>query len=68
MALSVIGAGFGHTGTESMKFALEHLGFAPCHYMKEVLVDPERVRQWRAIARGETPDWEAAFGENRLLT
>lgn len=61
MSLSVIGAGFGRTGTESMKLALEHLGFGPCHHMKEVLVDAERVRQWRAISRGETPDWEAAF-------
>ena len=29
MALSVIGAGFGRTGTESMKMALEILGLGP---------------------------------------
>ena len=36
MPLSVIGAGFGRTGTESMKLALETLGLGPCpcHHMK----------------------------------
>ena len=61
MTLSVIGAGFGRTGTESMKRALEHLDFGPCHHMKEVIPRPQQVRLWRAIARGETPDWEAVF-------
>lgn len=61
MGLEVIGAGFGRTGTESMKLALEALGFGPCHHMKEVLADPARVALWRAIARGDAPDWDAAF-------
>lgn len=61
MTLSVIGAGFGRTGTESMKIALETLGFGPCHHMKEVIPDRHQVRLWRAIARGDTPDWEVAF-------
>ncbi|WP_367166031.1 sulfotransferase, partial [Mesorhizobium sp.] len=30
MALDVIGAGMGRTGTFSLKLALEHLGFGPC--------------------------------------
>lgn len=61
MALSVIGAGFGRTGTESMKLALEHLGFGPCHHMKEVIANREQLKLWRAIARGEEPNWERAF-------
>ena len=61
MTLSVIGAGFGRTGTESMKLALEMLGLGPCHHMKEVLVDPEQTALWRKIAAGDPPDWEAAF-------
>jgi hypothetical protein len=36
MALEVIGAGFGRTGTTSLKVALEELGFAPCYHMTEV--------------------------------
>jgi len=61
MALEVIGAGFGRTGTESMKLALEALGLGPCHHMKEVLPRPEQVALWRSAARGATPDWEQAF-------
>ncbi len=40
MSLSVIGAGFGRTGTESMKTALEILGLGPCHHMKELMANP----------------------------
>ena len=36
MPLEIIGAGFGRTGTSSLKAALEHLGFGPCHHMYEV--------------------------------
>ena len=63
MSLEVIGAGFGRTGTESMKLALEQLGFGPCHHMKEVLANPEQLEIWRAIARGDPPDWEMAFAD-----
>ena len=31
MALKVVGAGFGRTGTLSLKNALEKLGFGPCY-------------------------------------
>lgn len=36
MALAVIGAGFGRIGTNSLKIALEMLGFGPCRHMFEV--------------------------------
>lgn len=61
MGLAVIGAGFGRTGTESMKLALEMLGFGPCHHMKEVLSSSEQIALWRAAARGNLPDWDEAF-------
>lgn len=34
--IRVIGAGFGRTGTTSLKVALNQLGFGPCHHMNEV--------------------------------
>ncbi len=61
MALSVIGAGFGRTGTDSMKLALEALGMGPCHHMKEVLPNTKQVALWRSAAQGDLPDWEEAF-------
>ena len=33
MSFDIIGAGFGRTGTLSMKGALEKLGFGPCYHM-----------------------------------
>jgi hypothetical protein len=65
MTLGVIGAGFGRTGTDSMREALEILGFAPCHHMRELIKDPEQKRLWRAIAAGAPPDWELVLGKYR---
>ena len=55
MTLKVIGAGFGRTGTLSMKAALEHLGYDKCHHMVEVLMteDPQQLDYWDAVGRGE---------------
>jgi hypothetical protein len=60
MALQVIGAGFGRTGTLSLKLALEQLGFGPCHHMLEVFAHPESIPLWIAAADGR-PDWDAIF-------
>ncbi len=61
MGLKVIGAGFGRTGTESMKQALELLGVGRCYHMHEVLPHPERVDLWRQVASGALPDWDEVF-------
>ena len=59
--MEVIGAGFGRTGTNSLKIALEHLGFGPCHHMFEVRDNPERLPDWQSLARGEQVDWDKVF-------
>ena len=61
MALLLIGAGFGRTGTMSMKAALETLELGPCHHMVEVNNKPEQRDIWRAIAAGKSQDWDTAF-------
>lgn len=61
MSIKVIGAGFGRTGTLSLKFALEKLGFDKCYHMMEVHMNPDHNQIWRATARGEMPDWHALF-------
>lgn len=61
MALEIIGAGFGRTGTSSLKIALEHLGFGPAHHMFEVRDNPELLPLWEAASRGEAVDWDDAF-------
>jgi hypothetical protein len=59
--LKVIGAGFGRTGTLSVKTALEELGFGPCYHMVEVFSKPGAMEQWDAIVRGEPVDWNTIF-------
>jgi hypothetical protein len=58
--LKVIGAGFGRTGTLSLKNALETLGFGPCYHMVEVIEDLDRIDDWQAALAGK-PDWERTF-------
>lgn len=58
MGLSVIGAGFGRTGTLSLKGALEQLGFGPCHHMAEIFANPAQLPLWQRAAAGEPVDWD----------
>jgi Sulfotransferase domain len=66
--VEVIGAGFGRTGTRSLKEALEILGFGPCHHMEEVLTHPETVTRWLAAGRDGTADWDALYAGYRSTT
>jgi hypothetical protein len=61
MALDIIGPGFGRTGTHSLKLALEHLGFGPCHHMFEVRDHPKQLPAWESVTRGEQVDWDKVF-------
>ncbi len=53
MTIRVIGAGFGRTGTDSLREALTILGFGPCHHMFEVGNDPNQQDLWRRKALDE---------------
>jgi len=61
MTLQIIGAGFGRTGTSSLKMALEQIGLAPCYHMLEVAARPEHSALWLAADRGELVDWGKIF-------
>ena len=61
MALQVIGAGLGRTATFSLKFALEHIGFGPCHHMLEVMAGArQQIPLWIEVGKGQ-PDWDTIF-------
>ena len=49
--LEVIGAGFGRTGTYSLKTALEILGY-PCHHMETVAMKGQS-KIWAEIVSGK---------------
>lgn len=62
MALKVIGAGLGRTGTLSLKLALEQVGFGPCYHMMEVFRGgATRIPHWNAIAENNNPGWDTVF-------
>ena len=61
MGLKVIGAGFGRTGTLSLKAALEILGFMKTHHMLEVLPSSKQTNLWYDIGKGLPPDWDEVF-------
>ena len=61
MSLEVIGAGFGRTGTASLRRALEILGFGPCYHMFEIRRAPWRAAAWLRSVRGGEADWDRIF-------
>jgi len=61
MALRVVGAGLGRTGTHSLKIALEQLLGAPCYHMVEAFQRPADIATWHAAATGQPIDWRELF-------
>ncbi len=51
MGLRLVGAGFGRTGTLSLKTALEGLLGAPCYHMVEVFGHPDHAPVWADAVR-----------------
>ncbi len=61
MALRLIGAGFGRTGTLSLKGALEQIDFGPCYHMLEVMQNEGASEHWYRAACGDAVDWDVIF-------
>lgn len=73
--MQVIGAGFGRTGTMSLKVALEELGAGPCLHSLEWLAQSSPARSdaqgelvaagapshWQRLAEGRSIDWRTAL-------
>jgi hypothetical protein len=68
MTIEVIGAGFGRTGTMSLKVALEELGVGPCYHMIELFGHPEHVELWEAASQGKAVNWDELFNDYRATT
>ena len=59
MTISLIGAGYGRTGTLSLKSALETLGYSKCHHMIEVIRNPGEPEKWLQAIDAKTVNWES---------
>lgn len=69
MTLQIIGAGFGRTGTYSLKHALERLGYGPCDHMTTAFEQPGRFSLWAEALdrkrRGGAIDWNPLFADHK---
>lgn len=70
MVLQVIGAGFGRTGTLSLKVALELIGFGPCHHGYEVFKNKNEEALFFLDAgsvlhdnQEKVVDWDLMYGK-----
>ena len=61
MTLKVVGAGFGRTGTKSLKAALAQLGFGPCYHMIELHENLDHLVYWQEAMETGRTDWDALF-------
>ena len=59
--MKVIGAGYGRTGTLSLKQALEELGFGPCYHMVELLNNGSHVDKWLSAYKEQASPWQDIF-------
>jgi len=70
VTLEIIGAGFGRTGTSSVRKALNELGF-PCYHMFDVLFNPQcraDIDFWQEVAddpQSVARDWNRVFAPYR---
>ena len=63
MALRVVGAGLGRTGTHSLKLALEQLLGGPCYHMSELIEREGDTAVWARAVDGRDVDWVAFLSE-----
>jgi hypothetical protein len=68
MALKIIGAGLGRTGTMSLKNALEQLGYSKCYHMSELLKDTSRLKYWKQLHKEGHTDFAALFEGFQSIT
>jgi hypothetical protein len=59
--MKIIGAGFGRSGTMSIKAALEQLGYGPCYHMKITLVRYHHMQFFMRAWAGRAANWKRFF-------
>jgi hypothetical protein len=67
MSIDVIGAGTGRTGTLSLKYALEELGYVKCHHMIELLQNPPQLPYWKELHYTGKTDFDTVLKGYRAV-
>ena len=47
--MKVICAGWGRTGTRSLKYALEHINGQPSYHMQNILLNKKDAKKWHEL-------------------
>ncbi|MFC4586776.1 sulfotransferase family protein [Sphaerisporangium corydalis] len=66
--LQIVGAGFGRTGTLSLRAALDKIGFAPCYHFTELLTHPDHLSGWLSAAHGAAGAWRGPLSGYEATT
>ena len=61
--MDIIVAGWGRTGTRSLKFALSHLLNKPSYHMQNILLNKNEAKKWNNffITKSKKIDWDAIY-------
>ena len=61
MSIKIIGAGFPRTGTTTLKQALETLGYSKTYHFKDLIADPDRLKDWEELETKGHTNFAALF-------
>ena len=61
--MKVICAGWGRTGTRSLKYALEHINKQPSYHMQNILLNKQDAKKWHDLIFNDQKnyDWENIY-------
>lgn len=61
MAIKIVGAGFPRTGTNTLKKALEQLGYSKTYHFKEMIANPTDLDYWLTLEKTGTTNWDELY-------
>ena len=61
--MDIIVAGWGRTGTRSLKFALEQILGKPCYHMQNILLNKKEAKKWHDffITNKKNVNWDEIY-------
>ena len=61
MPIKIIGAGFPRTGTNTLKQALEQLGYSKTYHFKEMIAKPTDLQYWLTLEETGSTNWDELY-------
>ena len=61
MPIKIVGAGFPRTGTNTLKKALEQLGYSKTYHFKEMIANPTDLQHWLTLEETGSTNWDELY-------